>query len=126
MPAKVKLKIESRFPAVKEAAYETVVEARDRALADGLEVAQSKIGKAVTARGYRLDPGMVKRENIGHQSGRLFVNEWWARFFEYGTVYIKSLPFMRPASRKMRKTFVAMLSDDFEGWVRRKAKVTRR
>ena len=122
MPAKTRLKIESRFPAVKEAAYEAVVHARDAALDEGEAEAEKRLERIDDTKGYEL-PINIEQRTIGHQSGLIEYNEWYGRFFEYGTVFINASPFMRPAHRKMRKRFIAELDDNFEGWVRRKARV---
>jgi HK97 gp10 family phage protein len=117
-----KIRMESRFPAVKKAAYEVVQKARDEALIEGQEETQKRIEKGAASRGYDLDPFVVEKENIGHQSGRIFVpsEKWYYRFFEFGTVYIPAMTFMRPAHRKMRKKFKDVMGDDFEKFVRRR------
>jgi HK97 gp10 family phage protein len=124
MPAQ-RVKLESRFPAVKKAMWEAVQEARDDALDIGEEETQNRIGKARSSRGYDLDPFVVNQEKTGFQSGRIFVPEerWYYKFFEYGTVYIQATPFMRPAHRKMRKAFVDKLGDKAPKFIRRKAGV---
>lgn len=117
----------SRFPAVKAAAYQAVGNARDEALKAGQEETQKRIGKAREQRGYDLDPYVVQKENIGHQSGRIFVppEKWYYRFFEYGTVYIAATPFMRPAHRVMRKTFRGEMGDNFEKFLSSRAGIRR-
>jgi HK97 gp10 family phage protein len=109
---------------VKEAAYEAVVHARDKALDAGEHEAESKLERIDDTHGYDL-PIDIGQETVGHQSGRIFYENWWGHFFEYGTVFIRATPFMRPASRKMRKVFIGELGDSFEGWVKRKARVRR-
>jgi HK97 gp10 family phage protein len=114
----------SNFPAVKKAAYEVVAKARDAALLDGENTANDRLERVDVTHGYDL-PVDVHKENIGHQSGKIIYDHWWGRFFEYGTVYIHAAPFMRPAHRKMRKTFLDVMDDDFEGFVKRRVSVRR-
>jgi HK97 gp10 family phage protein len=122
MATKSRVKIESRFPAAKKAAHETVQFARELALSEGKATANAKISKTDAQRGYKL-PADVQKENIGFQSGKIFYDEWYGRFFEYGTVNIQAAPFMRPAARVMRKVFIGAMGTHFEGWVKRRARV---
>jgi len=124
MPAKPRVKLESRFPAVKEAAHDAVRAARTLALNVGEAEAEKRLERIDDTRGYEL-PIDIGQENIGLQSGRIFYEPWWGRFFEYGTVRIPAAPFMRPAHTKMRKTFITVMGTNFEGWVRKRARVRR-
>jgi HK97 gp10 family phage protein len=116
--------IASNFSAVKKAAYEVVQKARDSALLDGENTANDRLEKMDVGRGYDL-PVDVKKENIGHQSGKIVYDHFYGRWFEYGTTFIPAMPFMRPGHRKMRKTFLDVMGDDFEGFVKRRASVRR-
>lgn len=120
--ARSRVKIESRFPAVKEAAHDLVRHSRDRALNAGEAEAEKRLERIDDTRGYEL-PINIEQETTGFQSGRIFYEPWYGRFFEFGTVHIPAASFMRPASRKMRKTFVDEMADEFPGWVRRRARV---
>lgn len=122
MAAKNKLKLESRFPAVKEAAHETVRRARDLALNAGEGEAEKRLERIDDTRGYEL-PIDIKQENIGFQSGRIFYEPFYGKWFEYGTVRIPAAPFMRPAHRKMRKVFKDEMGDQFEKFVRRRVRL---
>ena len=113
--------LRSDFPAVKKAAFEVVQKARDQALLDMENTANDRLEKTDVQRGYDL-PVDVQKENIGHQSGRIFYEHFYGKFFEYGTTYIPAASFMRPAHRKGRKTFLAIMGDDFEGFVRRRVR----
>src|SRR6266487_2890822 len=106
MASKNKIHIESRFPAAKEAAYETVRLARELALAAGKETAIRKVQALNDSRGYNLPEDEIDSEKIGFQSGRVFIggsDEFWWRFFEYGSANLAAFPMIRPASRVMRK-----------------------
>lgn len=118
-----KIKIVSRFPAVKEAAYETVQQARELALAAGKETAIRKVQGLNDSRGYNLPEDEIGSETIGFQSGRVFVGPWFMRFFEYGTVYLPAFPMIRPASRVMRKIFLAEMEGNLQKFISRRAKV---
>lgn len=126
--------IESKFPQVKRAGWEAVQEARELWLETGQETAEQKAADQASSRGYALQVG-VDKERIGFQSARIlaFTNTekwgddpWFLRFFEYGTVHIPAMPFMRPAARKANKAFVLHLGTHLEGKIRRKASVRRR
>jgi len=126
--------IESRFPAVKAAAYETVALARQAWIDQGTDTANERLQSQAATRGYALS-AVIEGEPIGHQSARIFVaahsskwgtDPWFMRFFEYGTAYIPAMPFIRPAARKANKTFVQVMGDDLDGRIRRRASVRRR
>lgn len=125
--------IRSEFPAVKKAAWETVAAAREVWKHVGEETAEDKAASQAATRGYALQVG-VGSENIGHQSARIFPvthssrwgdDPWFLRFFEYGTVNIQPMPFMRPAARVANKAFVAAMGTQLEGKIRRRASVRR-
>jgi hypothetical protein len=108
------MKIESRFPAAREAAYETVVAAREVALNIGEEIAHRKVEALNDSRGYNLPEDEIGQEHIGHQSGKIYIggqDEFYWRFFEYGTLNIPAYPMIRPASRAMRKAFLAAMPE---------------
>jgi hypothetical protein len=126
--------IRSEFPAVKKAAYETVREARTVWLSVAKETAEAKAADQAATRGYALQVG-IKPELLGHQSARIIAvthtkrwgdDPWILRLFEYGTVFIKAMPFIRPAARKANKAFVATMDGKLEGKIRRKAAVRRK
>lgn len=131
--AKNRIKVTSNFKAVGEAAYEAVSHARELWLETAQETAQQKVENQAATRGYALQVG-IEKERIGHQSARIYTtahserwgdDPWYLRFFEYGSVNIPAMPFIRPASRKANKVFVAAMGADFEGLVKRKARVRR-
>lgn len=126
--AKTRMTLRSEFPAVKKAAWETVREAREVWLEVAQSTAQSKVEDQAATRGYELQVGIGK-ERLGKQSARIFAaassskwgdDPWFLRFFEYGSVQIPAMPFMRPASRKANRAFVAAMGDDLEGKIRRR------
>ena len=126
--ARSRMTIQSSFPAAKKAAWETVQQAREVWLEVGQETAESRANDQAATRGYELQVG-VEKERLGHQSARIFAathsskwgsDPWFLRFFEYGAVHIPAMPFMRPASRKANKAFVAVMGDQLEGNIRRR------
>jgi hypothetical protein len=48
-------------------------------------------------------------------------DEWWWRFFEFGTVYIPAMPSLRPGYLKARRVLLQELDTDFEGWISKRA-----
>jgi HK97 gp10 family phage protein len=132
--AKSKMTIQSNFPAVKKAGWETVQEAREVWLEEAQSTAEQKFESQASSRGYALQVG-IEKERIGFQSARIFAvahSERWGddpfylRFFEYGSVQIPAMPFIRPAARKANKAFVSTMGSHLEGKIRRKASVRRR
>lgn len=122
MASKSRVKLYSDFPAAKRGAYETVQFARALALAAGEEVAIRKVQSLNDTRGYNLPEDNIGKENIGFQSGRVYIgggDEFYWRFFEYGTRYIPAFPMIRPASRAMRKIFLVNMGGTLEKFIRR-------
>lgn len=116
------VRIVSRFPAATAAAHEVVRLARDQALLAGENEANDRISRNDMALGYDL-PADVTKETIGFQSGKIVYEHFYGHFFENGTVHIPAIPFMRPASRKMRTVFKAVMGSQFEPWITRRASV---
>lgn len=125
MAKKSTVVLRSNFPAVKKAAHEVVQRARDSALDEGETEAEKRLDRANDSRGWNL-PSDIEQEKTGFQSGLIRYPHFFGRFFEYGTVRIAPYSFMRPAHRKMRKRFIDEMGDNFEGWVRRRAGISRR
>lgn len=119
---KTRTRLTSRFAAVEEAKFELVRHARDVALEAGQQLANQKIERFDRQRDYNLDAD-VSKQNLGWQSGKILYDHWWGKFFEYGTVYIQAMPFMRPAHRRMRKVFLTVMGPEFEGFIKRKARL---
>lgn len=122
MPAKPKMRIESRFPAVREAAHDATRAAIELALNVGEGEAEKRLERIDNSRGYEL-PIDVQQERLGFQSGKIVYEPWYGRFFEYGTTKIPAASFMRPAHRKMRKTFLGLMGTEVEGFIKRRARV---
>jgi len=120
--AQSSIKLESNFPAAKKAAWETAQHARELALNMGEAEAEKRLERIDDTHGWEL-PIDVGQENIGHQSGRIFYEPWYGRFFEYGTTRIPASPFMRPAHRKMRKVYLAAMGGELQRFINRKARV---
>jgi hypothetical protein len=129
--SKNRIVIRSEFPAVKRAAWETVQKARETWLEVGAKEAQEKVDSQAATRGYNLSIGIGK-ERLGFQSARIFTtahsvrwgdDPFWERFFEYGTLTIPAMPFVRPAARKANKAFLLEMGTKLEGNIRRKAYV---
>ena len=124
--AKNRIHVESRFPAVKRAAYETVQLARMLALDAGEEVAHRKVEKLNDERGYNLPEDNIGQEKVGFQSGRVYIggdDEFYWRFFEYGTVHITAFPMIRPAGKAMNTVYQATIIGNLGKEIERRAKV---
>lgn len=128
------MRIESSFPAVKEAGWETVQRAREKWLDVAKDTAQAKVEDQAATRGYDLQVG-IEGERLGFQSARIFAathsskwgdDPWFLRFFEYGAVHIPAMPFMRPAARKANRAFVDEMGDALEGRIRKRTRRARR
>jgi hypothetical protein len=128
------MRIESSFPAVKKAAWETVEDARSKWIEVARDTAQAKVSNQAATRGYDLQVG-IEGEKLGHQSARIFPatrtskwgdDPWFLRLFEYGAVHIQAMPFMRPGARKGNKAFLEVMDDQLEGTIRRRARTRRR
>ena len=121
--------VEYKFEAAKKAGWETVTEAREAWLETGQSTAQQKVDSQAASRGYALQVG-IEKERVGHQSARIFTvahSERWGddpfylRWFEYGSIQIPAMPFIRPAARKANKVFVGLMGSQLEGKIRRKS-----
>ena len=119
--AKPRMRLESRFPEVKRAARAAVRESIRLGVNAGEGEAEKRLERIDDTRGYEL-PIDVKSET-GDDDGKIVYEPFYGRWFEYGTVHIPAAPFMRPAHRKMRKVFRDSMADDFEGFVRKRARV---
>jgi HK97 gp10 family phage protein len=122
--ARPRVRLESNFAEVKKAAGDTVDQAVRLALNVGEGEAEKRLERIDDTRGYELPIDIVQQK--WRNGGKIIYEPFYGRWFEYGTVRIPAAPFMRPAHRKMRKVFVGVLSDSFDGWVRRRARVRRR
>jgi len=116
------MRLESKFPQVKDSMKDAVDVAVRLALNVGEGEAEKRLERVDDTRGYNLPIDIGQEKDMRHGS-RIFYEPWYGRFFEYGTVHIQASPFMRPAHRKMRKTFLAAMPDTFEGFVKRRARV---
>lgn len=123
--AKSKTKLTSRFPEAVKGGHDAMDNAIKEALIVGQEEAQARLGRS----GYDVDPFNVHKKHFkgthGLDGGMIFVHSdhWYYRFFETGTVFIRATPFMRPAHRKMRRTFEQEMGDEFEGYVRKRTRL---
>lgn len=105
MASKLHLKSNMR-KAVREV-HEGLDELIDEWQDVGLGTAQEKLTGQEGQRGYNLQElyDSLDAEKRGELNAAIVVGAWYAHFFEYGTVFISPLPFLRPAKRKADKTF---------------------
>jgi hypothetical protein len=114
-------KLVSKIPEVKGAMKDAVRDSVKLALNVGEGEAEKRLERIDDTRGYELpiDIGQEGRD----MTGKIFYAPFYGKWFEYGTPTIPAASFMRPAHRKMRKTFLATMPDTFEGFVKRRARV---
>lgn len=124
MPPKNRIKVTSNFRAARNAGHEAIEELISKATDEMQDKAQLRLQQGAQRRDYDLDPGDIQKNTLG-KSGRITYDKWYGRFFEYGTVYIQALPFMRPGARAGRKYVKDKAPDIFQGWFNRKARVSR-
>lgn len=104
----------SRFKEAANWADDKTEDAVKHAVDAGEREANIRLERANSQRGYNL-PADVDGSSFG-KSGKIEYPEFYGRFFEYGTVYIDAMPFMRPGHRKMRAVFKSEMGDLFKGW----------
>ena len=117
--------INNRFKHVTGQAIDGTRDAVNKAIDAGEAEAKSRLSRGESQRGYALNTlyDSIKSEKTGTLQGRVKAGgdeAWWGRFFEFGTVHIAPIPFMRPASRKMRKVFKDEMGDIFKGYSSRR------
>ena len=115
------VKLTSNFRAGHRSAADDVVALADQEGTEAMEAeAAKRISRAADQRGY--DTHDRRPLYVLHApQGLLSHAQWWWRFFEFGTTYIRPVPALGPGHRKGRKAVKDTLQDDFEKWVRRKA-----
>jgi len=124
--------LEQHFPAVKKAASDTMQRAQKVWSQVGVEEGERLASSQGAARGYDNLDISVEVVNPHRNTVALSAeasstkwgdDPWFLRFFEYGTVYIPAMPFLRPASRRANKAYVLTVVNDLEANIRRKASV---
>jgi hypothetical protein len=128
---KNRIVIQNRFPQVKKGAREAVTAARQVWTEVCKEAAGSAVESKAGSRGYALQVGFGS-ELLGYQSARVFTtahsSKWgddpfFLRYFEYGTVHIGPMPFMRPGARKANKAWLTAMGTGFEAKIRMRTKI---
>jgi len=121
-----KVILESRLPEIMLGTEAITQHSIHKAVEAGADVAQQKVTSQAASRGYALQVGIG--EDYWSGGGKFYPathttswgdDPWFLRFFEYGTVAIEPMPFMRPGSRKMRKVFIETYGPEFSGWVKK-------
>jgi hypothetical protein len=125
MAKKNRVTIQSNFRLAEKAAHEAVQMAVVHAVGEGEQTAADRLDQQASTRGYDLS-GADMEKMVWPKGGKISYPHFYGRFFEYGTAYIPAMSFIRPGSRKMRKTFIADMGAGFEKWVSRRAGMRRR
>lgn len=120
MPPKNRVKITSNFRAARDAADDAVKELIREGTDAMHDTASDRLERGAGRRGYDL-PREIRKE-VSSRDGKIIYEPWYGRFFEYGTVHIQAMPFIRPGSRAGRKV-IKNSPEVFEKWFRRKARV---
>jgi hypothetical protein len=124
MPAaKPRIKMRSNFKAAAAAGELAVRHAIEEATAAGDAKTKERIDLEADRRGYALSSTSVKN-SVSGKEGVIWLDEWWWRYFEYGTVYIEAMPSLRPGHRHARKVLKEKLGADFEGFIKQRAAVS--
>jgi HK97 gp10 family phage protein len=132
--ARNRVVLRSEFPAVKKAGWETIQKAREVWLDVAADTAEEKASSGAATHGYGGLQVGIEKERLGHQSARIYPvthsekwgdDPWFLRFFEYGTVHLSAIPFMRPAERKAKKAFLAVMGSELQGTIRRRVRSVR-
>jgi hypothetical protein len=120
--SKNRVVLRSNFRAVKGAGHDALAELIEKATDEMERTATTKISQASERRGYNIS---TEHLEAGHSDddGWIRFTQFWGRFFEYGTVYIAAMPFMRPAHRAGRKVIKTDASHVFQKWFNRKARI---
>jgi hypothetical protein len=123
--ARPRTKLVSKFPEVKDSMRDAIRTASTLALNVGEGEAEKRLERIDDTRGYELPIDVGQDRDSDGLGGKIFYEPFYGRWFEYGTARIPAASFMRPAHRKMRKTFLATMPETFEGFVKRRARVRR-
>lgn len=110
-----KVVLRSRFKEAIDWADDHTRDAVAKALDEGEREANKRIERGNTQRGYNLNAS-VDAHKTADKGGYIEHPDWFMRFFEFGTVYIDAIPFMRPGHRKLRSVFKSEMGDLFQGW----------
>ena len=123
--ARKRTTVVSNFRAAKDAGHDAIKDAIKKAVDEGAERTRNRINQQANRRGYLLDSSTVFEE-ADAKDGRIMVgaaDEFWWKFFEYGTTYIPAMPFLRPGHTRAKKVLRQVLEDDFEKFISRRARV---
>jgi hypothetical protein len=130
--AKTVVRVKANFKKAAKAGDEIVAKAVAEAIKEGEKTAKNRIELNSAGRGYNLDSSLVQSEvstavgsfsGFMNTSGRIWVEDFWWRFFEYGTLYIPAMPFLRPAAGRAGHVFTRIVTDNLPKEIEAKAGV---
>jgi hypothetical protein len=120
--AKNRTVLRSNFKAAEAAGDDAIAELIQKGTERMHEVAAGRLDKAAGQRGYNLYSTDLDM-HIGDDDGRIEYKPFYGKFFEYGTVHIQAMPFIRPGYRAGRKLVKEDAPEVFVKWFNRKARV---
>lgn len=147
--ARSRVTIKSNWTLVEKGAREGLEEAAKAWADTGYDAARETLTKKEASRGYFLNTlfenitsgvwnhgkgdvgakfyirgsGGTRSLNSDIKAGGSQADTFYARWFEYGTVHIEPMPFMRPAKTKADKAFKAKAGTSVERAIGRRARV---
>jgi hypothetical protein len=113
-----KTNLVSNFHVAKRAGTNAIEELIREATGEMHDKAQLRLQQQAGQRDYELDPGDIEKE-VSDRDGKISYGPFYGRFFEFGTVSIQAMPFIRPGHRAGRKHVRTKAPDVFDRWMRK-------
>lgn len=120
--------VESNFSLVPEAMDEVIRQGADKWLDTTETYAKSNLARQEARRDYNLNDmyAAIHGERDGLSGAVVKAGPWYSFYFEFGTLKIEPMPYLRPAKRKGDKVFIDHCKDNSEQVIRRRASVGKR
>jgi HK97 gp10 family phage protein len=121
--ARNRIVLKSNFKLAAREAHKGLEDAVEKWMDVGENDVKNTLTKREAQRGYSLNTlyDSISSEKRGDLDAAIQVAAWYAHFFEYGTVFIDPMPFLRPAKRKADKAFREEAKDKIQQRVKRAA-----
>ena len=121
-----KMIVRSNFRAAKEGAREGLGVAVEAWKEETESQAKNILSRREAQRGYSLDTlyaSIQGEANLALLTAHVATEPFYSHFFEYGTIYIEPLPFLRPAKSKGDKAFLAVAGASVSRAIRTRAAI---